>query len=115
MSLEETLSAIERELAAGGGDAYRRRLADEAVVIVPGARLGKEECAAVVDASDGWDAFAFEQRRLVPLGDDVALLTYRFEGRRGDIGYTALVSSVYVRRGGEWRMTLHQQTPLPPA
>ncbi|ADB51812.1 nuclear transport factor 2 family protein [Conexibacter woesei] len=112
MTLVQELSAIERELAAGDGDTYRRRLTDDAVVIVPGMRLDKAECAAAMDDSQGWDAVAFEQERAVALDATAALLTYRFDGARGSVRYTALMSSVYVRREGAWLMALHQQTPL---
>lgn len=45
--------------------------------------------------------------------DDIAILTYRARADRGeDERYRALVSSGYVRRGGEWKMAFHQQTPL---
>lgn len=113
MTLEETLGALERELAGGDGDTYRRLLTDDAVVIVPGTRLSKEECAAAVDASLGWDAITFAQRQVISIDDATALVTYRFDGTRGDIRYSALAASLYVRREGAWRMALHQQTPLP--
>lgn len=108
----DDLRALERELAEGDGDVYRRLLADEAVVIVPGARLAKEECAAAIDAAERWDELALADEQAVPVGADAALLTYRFDGRRGEQRYAALMSSVWVRRDSGWRLALHQQTPL---
>jgi hypothetical protein len=110
--LADTLLPLERALAGGGGDEYRARLAEEAVVIVPGAVLDRDSTVAAMDASSGWDDFAFEGVRALPIGDDAGLLTYTFEGRRGAQHYRAVLSSVYVRRDGDWRMVLHQQTPL---
>jgi hypothetical protein len=110
--LAETLLPLERALAAGSGEAYRERLADEAVVIVPGAVLDRDSTVAAMDASPGWDDFVFEGVRALPLADDAGLLTYTFSGRRGDQHYRAVLSSVYVRRDGDWRMVLHQQTPV---
>jgi hypothetical protein len=51
---------------------------------------------------------------VLELGDAVAVLNYRFSGRRGeDFSYSALMSSIYERREGEtWQLVLHQQTPL---
>ena len=103
---------IEHELAGGDGETYRRRLRDEAVVIVPGERLDKEATCAAIDAAGGWDEFSIEGATAVPLGADSALLTYRFSGRRGDFQYAALLSSAYVREDGEWKLAFHQQTPL---
>jgi hypothetical protein len=31
-----------------------------------------------MDASPGWDSFEMSDERLVPLGPDAAILTYRF-------------------------------------
>lgn len=113
MSLRDELIEIERELAAGNGDAYRRHLAEEAVVVVPGAVLDREGCAAAMDESPGWDAWEISGERAVGLAPDSALLTYRWRSARGDVRYSAVLSSVYARRDGRWRLVLHQQTPDP--
>jgi hypothetical protein len=116
MSLAETLYALERELAHGNGDTYQRLLADEAVVVVPGARMDKPQTVAAMNASPGWDAIAFADQKLTQLNEGAALLTYRFLGRRGeDFDYKALMGSVYVLHGDVWRLASHQQTPLEPA
>ena len=49
------------------------------------------------------------------LTKDVALLIYRAVARwaHESAPYTALASSVYVRRGESWKLALHQQSPLP--
>jgi hypothetical protein len=114
MSIREKLLAIERELADGEGDAYRRHLRDDAVVIVPGQALTKDATAAAMDDSPGWDESRISDERVLELGDAVAVLNYRFSGRRGeDFSYSALMSSIYERREGEtWQLVLHQQTPL---
>jgi hypothetical protein len=112
MELKTTLYAIERELGAGGGDTYRRHLTDDAVVVVPGQALTKDQTAEAMDASPGWDELAFDDEQIRELGPDTALLIYRFTGRRGDDVYRALMGSVYVRRDADWRMAFHQQTPL---
>ena len=112
-ALLEQLLPIEEELGAGPGEPYRRHLADEAVVVVPGAVLDRESCAAAMDSSAGWDEREISGARALPLGGDAALLTYRWRSRRGDDVYAAVMSSVYVRRDGRWQLVLHQQTPEP--
>lgn len=113
MSLTDALFALERELAHGDGDTYRRLLTDRAVVVVPGMRLDKAQTVAAMDASPGWDAVAFADEHCSALNEQAALLTYRFRGRRGnDFQYTALMGSVYVLDGEGWRLAFHQQTPL---
>lgn len=112
-ALLEELVGIERELAAGEGDAYRRHLADPAVVIVPGDVLDREDTIAAMDASPGWNEFTIDEERLVRPAVDAAVLTYRFRGRRGEIKYEAVLSSTYGRRAdGSWELVLHQQTPI---
>jgi hypothetical protein len=110
--LADTLLALDRELAGGDGDTYRRRLAPEAVVVVPGAVLDRDACIAAMDASPGWDELDLADARAIALGEDAALLTYTFTGRRGESEpYRAVLSSAWVRRDGEWWMVFHQQTP----
>jgi hypothetical protein len=113
VDLEATLLGIESALAAGGADAYRQHLADEALVVVPGTVLDREATIEAIASSPGWDVATMDDARSLRLDDDTAVLTYRFDGRRGDQAYVALLSSVYVQREGRWRMAFHQQTPLP--
>jgi hypothetical protein len=111
--LKDDLYELERELGAGDGDTYRRNLTDEAVVVVPGQTMNKDQTAEAMDAAAGWDDFSFDDERFAEIADDVVLLSYRFRGRRGDdFTYTAQMGSVYVRRDGAWKMAFHQQTPV---
>jgi hypothetical protein len=111
----DELLKIERELGGGDGDAYRKHLTDDAVVVVPGAAITREQCAFAIDATPGWDEFEIEDARVVELTPDSRVLTYRWSSRRGDdVTYEALMSTVYVRRGGDWKVALHQQTPARP-
>lgn len=107
------LMRIEEELAPGSADAYRRHLAEDAVVVVPGAVLTRDECIAAIAATPEWDEHAISDARTVPLGADSAVLTYRWRSRRGADSYAAVMSSVYARRDDAWRLVLHQQTPQP--
>ena len=110
----DELLAIERELGGGTGDAYRKHLTDDALVVVPGAAIDKEKCAFAIDASPGWDEFDITDAQTIELTPESVVLSYRWSSRRGDETYEALMSSVYVRRDGEWKLALHQQTPVTP-
>jgi len=113
MPLTDELLQIEEELAAGPGEPYRRHLADDAVVIVPGAVLDREGCAAAMDAGEPWDERSITDAVAIEAGADGAVLTYRLRSRRGDSEYRAVMTSVYARRDGAWKLVLHQQTPEP--
>ncbi len=113
MSLKDHLLGIERELSSGSGDAYRRHLTEDALVIVPpGHTLDREKTVATMDESPGWDEVALDNARLLTLDDHAALITYTFTGRRGEDRYAAVMTSTYARRGDDWKLVLHQQTPL---
>jgi hypothetical protein len=111
--LHDHLLAIEHELAAGPGEPYRRHLAHDAVVVVPGAVLDREACAAALDGSPCWEEYEISDARTIGLGPDSAVLTYRWRSRRGETTYSAVMSSVYALRDGAWRLVVHQQTPEP--
>lgn len=93
MDAGEEIETIERELAAGVGDAYERHLRDDAVVIVPGAALDKTACVAATNESLGWLEFDLAEVWLLELDGGSAVLTYRFSGRREDGSYVALLST----------------------
>ena len=59
-----------------------------------------------------WASFELSDERVLALGDGAALVAYRGRARRGEVDYTALFNSTYVRVDGDWRMALHQQTPI---
>jgi ketosteroid isomerase-like protein len=111
--VHDELMLIEEELAAGSADAYRRHLTADATVVVPGAVMGRDECAEAIGATAPWDEHTIADARTIAVTPDSAVLTYRWRSRRGDDEYAAVMSSVYARREGSWRLVLHQQTPDP--
>ena len=110
-SVQGTLLRIEQDLASASADAYRRHLAEEALVVIPGHVLDRDGCIEAIEQSPGWDEWQIAEPHALELGDDAAVLSYRWTSRRGDSRYAALMSSVYARRDGAWRLVLHQQTP----
>jgi hypothetical protein len=100
-----------------GGDAardfYDRVLAREVLMLLPGGMV-IDDREQVVDAMRGppWDDHELFDERVLPLGDDAAVVAYRARARRGEMTYEALFNSTYVREDGAWRLALHEQTPL---
>jgi uncharacterized protein (TIGR02246 family) len=96
-------------------DLYRERMADDGLMVFPGPGvLDKEATLAAVERAGPWQDVAMDDVRVVPLADDAAALVYRATGRRqGEPPYTALVTSVHVRRDDRWQIVLHQQSPPP--
>lgn len=98
-----------------GGDAarehYEHVLSDAPLMLLPGG-LVLGDRAAMVESMTGtpWDEHELEDVRVHRLADGAAVVAYGVQARRGDLRYSALMSSVYVRQDG-WRLALHQQTP----
>ncbi len=64
MDLKTTLLALERELAAGDGETYRRLVTADARIVVPGQSLTKDAAlmgSVYVRTADGW-RMAFHQQ-----------------------------------------------------
>jgi len=103
--------AIENDLARGRGAEYERVLHEDAVVVVPGAVLTRDECVRAMVDSPGWDEVVLGEPRLVE-SRATATVVYPFTGTRGSTTYRAVLSSTYTRDDdGRWRLLLHQQTP----
>ncbi|UUT35152.1 hypothetical protein [Microbacterium elymi] len=62
-----------------------------------------------------WRTYEIADERLITLGDDHAILVYTGRAYRDEDepAFIALMSSVYTRREGSWRLALYQQTPVP--
>ncbi len=61
--LRDTLLEIERTLGGGTGDDYREHLTDDAVVVVPGAAIDREQTAFAIDSTPGWDEFEISEEK----------------------------------------------------
>jgi hypothetical protein len=119
MGLVDTLLGIERELWKTDAELYGDRLVDEALLVfaetgVIGRQVAVEAIRQENAEGRRWGEVAFDDARAQQLGDDAAALIYRVTARweHEDARYTALASSVYVRRDEQWKLALHQQTPL---
>lgn len=67
------------------------------------------------DSFTPWSTYVFSDESVVPLGagGDSAVVVYRVDAERPDQRFQALCSSCWRRCSeGEWRMVVHQQTPL---
>lgn len=102
-------------LTDGGAAAvtfYDMVLATEPTMLLPGG-LRLTDRASTLEAMSGtpWDSYRMDDVAVARVTDDVGLVSYAVEARRGEQVYSALVSSLYARRDGAWRLVAHQQTP----
>lgn len=116
MSNHSNLLDVEREFwqAAGDRSFYESAFADDGVMAFDIGIMAKGEVLDAVGASGAWEEFAIDDPHLIQISPDVASLTYTATARAlgQDATYRAVVSSVYVSRGGRWVLVLHQQTPM---
>lgn len=89
-------------------------LADEALLVVPGMIIDRDQFLAALRSEQPWRTHEINDARTVPFVEDCAAVLYRVTARRGDQPpYVALITSVYARRDGTWKLIYHQQTPSP--
>ena len=116
MTLRDDLFSLERKFWNGDAEFYRRNLDDTCLVAftqMSGA-FARDEIAATIKGGGRWRDIELSPEGLIEPAAGVAILTYRAHATRADgEAYDALVSSGYVRRDKAWKMTFHQQTPLP--
>ena len=93
---------------------YRTCLTDDALMVVPGLVVDRATFLEAAAGDASWLSFQVEEPRVVELTRDCAVVQYVGRGRRqGQPEYVALMSSIYVRRDGAWKLAYHQQTPTP--
>ena len=114
MSIESELLEVEQRFwqASGDPDFWAEHFNDEGVVGLPIGLMNKESTLLGQEQARPWGDFSIKEAHIVDLGDDVASITYHANAQReGESDYSAVVTSVYARRNGEWQLMVHQQTP----
>jgi hypothetical protein len=114
--LEDHLFDLEEKFWTEGPSFYENRLAYTALMVFPepAGVLLKDEIAPSLADKSRWAQVELEEHRLLELGEQAALITYKATAARADGGepYRARASSVYVRDGAAWKLAFHQQTPV---
>lgn len=97
----------------GGAAYYREHVTDDGIMVFPDMVLSNDACIAAIERATPRAWFRIEEPRVMRLTEDSAVVTYRASAQRdAQPQDTALMSSVYVRRDGAWKLAFRQQTPL---
>jgi uncharacterized protein (TIGR02246 family) len=101
-------------IAAGTPDEfYDKVLTEDAVMVLPGMVLDRGQVLDSWRDAPPWTSYELTDRRTLRPAPEVAIVVYRATAERpGGVRYEALMSSVYVKASGEWRLACHQQTPV---
>lgn len=118
--LHEALLELEREgwnslCESTGDEFYGRTMSDDAVMVLAhGEVMDRSMAVAALSQAPPWKMYDISQSRVVETGPDSAALVYLGTAYRqeDEPAFIALMSSVYVRQHGEWRLALYQQTPI---
>ena len=99
-----------------GAAFYDEVMADDGLMVFPGVVLDKAETIRAISGAGPWLSFELEDVRVIGATPENGTVVYRATAQReGGAPYDALMTSVYTRRDGRWRLLLHQQTPTPAA
>ena len=113
MSIEDTLYEIEKGFWTGGADHYRKHLDARCLTVFSemAGLMGLEQIAQSV-GDNRWRDLDMTRKGYLSLSEDFAIISYEASAKNADRDYRANVSSGYIRRGEDWKMAFHQQTPL---
>ena len=96
---------------SNGAAFYEDVMAEDGFMVFPGMVMDKTTAVATIRDVEPWTRFELADIR-VAVDANAALITYRANAQRaGQPEYEAVMSSVYVRREGQWLLLLHQQSP----
>ena len=100
-------------LCDGSGSAfYGDLMTDDArMVLANGVVMDRAQVVEALAGAPAWDSYSIDDPRLIGLHADAVALVYTGTGQRGDQRFVGVMSSVYVRIDGRWRLALYQQTP----
>jgi hypothetical protein len=103
-----------RALSSSGEAArefYERVLDHTVVMLLPGGMVLDDRAAIVASmAGPPWSSYELDDVRCLQPTPDTGIVAYGAVARRGAQEYSALMSSIYVRREDGWKLVFHQQT-----
>ena len=99
-----------------GSEFYGDIMTDDAVMVLAnGTVMDRGDVVEALRDAPPWSAYEIDDVRLVQLDEDSSAVVYIGTGHRGDDDrpFVGVMTSVYVRRDGDWKLALYQQTPKP--
>lgn len=98
-----------------GADFYGRLVTDDGLMVLAnGSVMNRHDVVAALKESPTWGSYSIDQPSVIRVGEDSAALVYVGTGfRDGEKPLAAVMTSVYVRHSGEWKLAVFQQTPRP--
>jgi hypothetical protein len=98
-------------LEGRGGEHYARAMTRDALMIVEGQTIGRDDIVGSFAGSVPWDAYEIHEPAIVRLGERAGIVAYRAVAKRGAETIELRMSTTYLYGGGSWHVALHQQSP----
>jgi hypothetical protein len=90
---------------------YRQHMTAEALMAFPFGVMNRQEALNAMAGADPWSRYEMLSPRVIPLGPDSGVVVYSVTAQReGQAPFSAVISSTFVRRDGEWKLAFHQQS-----
>jgi hypothetical protein len=101
-------------LAGRGGDYYQRTMTQDALLILPGAVVSRDEVCAAFRAAEPLDRYELHDPAVIRLGEHAGVLVYRSLAWRGDEATELQMSTTYLfnENNGGWSVAAHQESPV---
>jgi hypothetical protein len=116
MARASELEALERSgwdalCGPHGAAFYDEVMAEDGLMVFPGLIMDKGATLDAIRKEPPWSTFELTDVHSTAT-NEVGLVTYKAVAQRsGQSPYVAMMSTVYIRRGADWRLLLHQQSP----
>jgi hypothetical protein len=101
-------------LAGKGGDYYQRTMTGDALLILPGKVLGRDQVRAAFKAAAPLDRYELHEPAVIRLGEHAGVLVYRSTAWHGDTATELQMSTTYLfdESNGGWCIAAHQESAV---
>jgi Domain of unknown function (DUF4440) len=98
---------------AAAAEFYRHVLDETVAMLLPGGLMLDDRVTIIKSMSaQPWSSYQLQDLRVLEPAPDMGIVVYQASAQRDDVSpYSALMSSLYVRRADGWKLAMHQQTP----
>jgi Domain of unknown function (DUF4440) len=94
-----------------GADYYRDLLTEDALFAFPFGVMSRDDALAAIAAAEPWFSYEIQDPQVLELTEDSGTVVYSVVAQReGQPEFRGVLSTTFVRRGGQWKQAFHQQS-----
>ena len=109
--LHEEHAGWQAILADRGGENCQREMTPDALIIVSGAMITRDQVTATFDGAELWDSYEIRKPAIIRLSERAGIVVYRAVAKLGDQVVKLNMSTTYVFVDGGWRVAAQQHSP----